>query len=150
MGISPQPAPQAVTATDRLIGTDSFEFVEFAGPDPQELRDFFTRMGCIHVATHKAKAVELWQQGEITYLLNAQSDSFAARYVKEHGASAPSMGWRVADAQMSLSQAVAQGEVEYTGTGKVLDVPAIVGIGGALIYFVDHNEDTSLTNWEYI
>ena len=44
---------------------------------------------------------------------------------------------------------MAQGAEEYKGDGKVLDVSAIMGIGGSLIYFVDQYYDTSPYNWEY-
>ena len=40
-------------------------------------------MGYTHVATHKTKAVELWKQGDITYVLNAEPNSFAARFVED-------------------------------------------------------------------
>ena len=33
--------------------------------------------------------MELWQQGDITYVLNAEPGSFAARFVEEHGPCAP-------------------------------------------------------------
>ena len=69
MGPFPHNAPQSVISTDNPAGTDGFEFVEFAHPNPQELRDLFTKMGYVHVATHKAKPVELWQQGDITYVI---------------------------------------------------------------------------------
>jgi 4-hydroxyphenylpyruvate dioxygenase len=46
------------------------------------------------------------------------------------------MGWRVVDAAQAFAHAVAMGAEPFTGA-KVLEVPAIVGIGGSLIYFVD-------------
>lgn len=149
MGPFPHDAPRSKVTDENPAGTDGFEFVEFAHPDPEELRALFARMGYTHVANHKTRAVELWQQGDITYVLNAEPDSFAARFVAEHGPSAPSMGWRVADAQHAFDRAVAKGAVPYTGYDKVLDVPAIMGIGGSLLYFVDQYYDTSPYNGEY-
>ncbi len=149
MGPFPHDAPKSKITAENPAGTDGFEFVEFASPEPQELRDLFTRMGYTHVANHKTQKIELWQQGDITYVLNADPGSFAAKFVEEHGPCAPSMGWRVVDAQQALEHAVANGAEEYTGDGKVLDVPAIMGIGGSLIYFVDQYYDTSPYNWEY-
>ncbi len=149
MGPFPHDAAKSKISDDNPAGTDGFEFVEFASPEPQELRDLFARMGYTHVANHKVKKIELWQQGDITYVLNADADSFAARFVEEHGPCAPAMGWRVVDAQQALAHAVSKGAEEYTGDGKVLDVPAIKGIGGSLIYFVDQYYDTSPFNWEY-
>ena len=47
------------------------------------------------------------------------------------------MAWRVVDAQVALQKALDYGAKEYSGPGKVLDVPAVYGIGGSLLYFVD-------------
>jgi 4-hydroxyphenylpyruvate dioxygenase len=149
MGPFPHNAPRAQITEHNPAGTDGFEFVEFAHPNPQELRDLFARMGYAHVANHKTKKIELWQQGDVTYLLNADPDSYAAKFVEEHGPCAPSMGWRVADAEHAFNYAVSKGAVPYTGSGKALDVPAIEGIGGSLIYFVDQYFDTSPYNDEF-
>ena len=149
MGPFPHDAPKSTTSAANPAGTDGFEFVEYASPNPEELREVFRKMGYAHVANHKTKGIELWQQGDITYVLTYDTDSFAARFVDLHGPCAPSMGWRVADAKAALAHAVAQGAQEYTGDGKVLDVPAIMGIGGSLLYLVDQYYDTSPYNWEY-
>ena len=137
MGPFPHSAPKAVISAENPAGTDGFEFVEFAHPEPQELRDLFARMGFQLTAHHKARAIELWQQGDVTYILNNDPESHAARFVAEHGPCAPSMGWRVVDAAHAYAHAVAKGATPYDGADKALDVPAIVGIGGSLIYFVD-------------
>ncbi len=137
MGPFPHDAPKATITADNPAGTDGFEFVEFAHPDPQVLRRAFARMGYVHTATHKTNPVELWQQGDITYVLNADSDSFAARFAADHGPCAPSMAWRVVDADHALRHAVSKGATAYTGPGKTMDRPAIMGIGGSLLYFVD-------------
>ncbi|MCV2881449.1 4-hydroxyphenylpyruvate dioxygenase [Actibacterium sp. XHP0104] len=149
MGPFPHDAPPAKISPENPAGTDGFEFVEFAHPEPDELRALFTQMGYIHVASHKTRAVELWQQGDISYLLNAQPGTHAARFIDQHGPCAPSMGWRVADAAHALRHAVDNGATEYTGPGKVMDVPAIVGIGGSLIYFIEGAHDTSPYNAEF-
>ncbi|MEM9797920.1 MAG: 4-hydroxyphenylpyruvate dioxygenase [Pseudomonadota bacterium] len=146
MGPFPHNAPYSEITDANPAGTDGFEFVEFAHDDPQVLRDIFTRHGYTHVATHKTKAVEVWQQGDITYLINAEPESHAARFVAEHGPCAPSMGWRVADAAHAFQHAVTRGAEPYEGDGKVMDVPAIVGIGGSLIYFIEDYRDTSPYN----
>ncbi|MFK7869941.1 MAG: 4-hydroxyphenylpyruvate dioxygenase [Roseobacter sp.] len=149
MGPFPHDAPKSTLSSDNPAGTDGFEFVEFAHPDPEELRALFARMGYAHVANHKSRQIELWQQGDITYVLNADPDSFAARFVAEHGPCAPAMAWRVVDAWHTFDRAVAMGAKPYEGPDKVLDVPAIYGIGGSLLYFVDQYYDTSPYNEEY-
>ena len=143
MGPFPHSAPKAVISADNPAGTDGFEFVEFAHPQPEELRALFARMGYALTARHKSRAVELWQQGDITYVLNAEPGSHAMRFVEEHGPCAAAMGWRVVDAAKAYAHAIAKGATAYDGPGKVLDVPAIVGIGGSLIYFIDQYGDAN-------
>ncbi|MEP5154191.1 4-hydroxyphenylpyruvate dioxygenase [Planktotalea sp.] len=149
MGPFPHDAPRATITHENPAGTDGFEFVEFAHPEPQELRDLFAKMGYTHTATHKTKAIELWQQGDITYIINAEAGSFGARFIEEHGPCAPSMGWRVVDAQHAFDHAVAKGATPYEGDDKTMDVPAIVGIGGSLIYFIENYWATSPYNEEF-
>lgn len=136
MGPFPHSAPRATISAANPAGTDGFEFVEFAHPQPEELRALFGRMGYSLTARHKTKDIELWQQGDITYVLNNHPGSHAMRFVAEHGPCAASMGWRVVDAAHAFAHAVKMGAEPFEGE-KVLEVPAIVGIGGSLIYFVD-------------
>ncbi|MBD3677636.1 MAG: 4-hydroxyphenylpyruvate dioxygenase [Rhodobacteraceae bacterium] len=149
MGPFPHDAPKATITAENPAGADGFEFVEFAHPEPEKLRELFAKMGYVHVANHKSKAIELWQQGDITYVLNAEPGSFAARFVEEHGPCAPSMAWRVVDAEHALKHAIAKGAEEYTGDDKTMNVPAIKGIGGSLIYFIDQYYETSPYNEEF-
>ncbi|GAA6209140.1 4-hydroxyphenylpyruvate dioxygenase [Cognatishimia sp. WU-CL00825] len=149
MGPFPHDAPRAEISSFNPAGTDGFEFVEFAHPEPQQLRDLFQRMGYAHTATHKTKDIELWQQGDVTYILNNEPDSFALRFVTEHGPCAPSMGWRVVDAQKAYAHAVSKGAEPYDADDKTLDWPAIKGIGGSLIYFTDQYYDSSPFNDEF-
>lgn len=137
MGPFPHSAPLAAISAENPAGTDGMEFVEFAHPEPEALRTVFHRMGFACVAHHRTRAIELWQQGDVTYILNDDPDSHARRFVADHGPCAPSMGWRVVDAGAALAHAVAQGAREYTGPGKALDLPALEGIGGSLIYLTD-------------
>lgn len=150
MGPFPHSAPKSVISAANPAGTDGFEFVEFAHPQPDELRALFGRMGYVPTARHKSKAIELWQQGDITYVLNAEPGSHAMRFVGEHGPCAPSMGWRVVDAARAHAHAVAKGATTYDGADKVMDAPAIVGIGGSLIYFIDRYYETSPYNDEFV
>ena len=149
MGPFPHDAPKAQITKANPAGTDGFEFVEFAHPDPQVLRDLFARMGYTHTATHKTKAIELWQQGDITYVLNDEPGSHARNFVEQHGPCAPSMAWRVVDAQHAFQHAVSKGATPYEGDDKTMDVPAIVGIGGSLLYFVEDYYETNPYNAEF-
>ena len=54
------------------------------------------------------------------------------------------MAWRVVDAKHAFDHAVSKGATPYEGDDKTLDVPAIVGIGGSLLYFIDTYGDEGL------
>ncbi len=137
MGPFPHDAPKATISEANPAGTDGFEFVEFAHPEPEKLERLFGQMGFVPVARHRNKDITLYRQGDINYLLNREPGGHAARFVGEHGPCAPAMAWRVVNAQHALRRAVDLGATEYTGPGKSLDVPAVIGIGGSLLYFVD-------------
>jgi 4-hydroxyphenylpyruvate dioxygenase len=121
------------------MGTDGFEFVEFTGPDIAHLEATFRSLGFAAVAQHRSKAVTLWRQGDINFLVNAEPDSFAQAFQKVHGPSACAMAFRVADAAQAYARAIALGAKPVTGkVGPMeLNIPAIEGIGGSLLYFVD-------------
>ena len=137
MGPFPHNAPPAAITPENPAGTDGFEFVEFAHPEPAELGRLFEQMGYVEVARHKTKNISVWRQGDVNYLVNAEPGSHAARFVEEHGPCAPSMAWRVVDAAKAFEHAVSKGAQPYEGDDKAIDAPAIVGIGGSLLYFID-------------
>lgn len=137
MGPFPHEAPPAKISESNPAGTDGFEFVEFTHSDPSVLRGLFSRMGYTEVARHRSKALSVFRQGDINYLVNAEPGSHATEFAAKHGPCAPAMAWRVVDARRAVNRAVSLGATEYTRPGKTLDLPAVIGIGGSLIYFVD-------------
>ncbi|MBU8542277.1 MULTISPECIES: 4-hydroxyphenylpyruvate dioxygenase [Roseomonadaceae] len=121
------------------MGTDGFEFVEFTGPDLPYLETLFARLGFSAVARHRSKAVTLWRQGDVNFILNAEPESFAQAFARVHGPCACAMAFRVADAAQAYQRAIALGAKPVQGRiGPMeLNIPAIEGIGGSLLYFVD-------------
>ncbi|QIG52459.1 4-hydroxyphenylpyruvate dioxygenase [Nordella sp. HKS 07] len=137
MGPYPHDAPPPEISADNPAGTDGFEFVEFAHPEPARLSELFRKFGFTPVARHRTENITVWRQGDINYILNAEPQSFGMKFVKQHGPCAPAMAWRVVDADHAYRHAVALGAEPYEGEDKTLHVPAIKGIGGSLLYFVD-------------
>ena len=78
MGPYPHDAPKAKIDDHNVAGTDGFEFVEFAHPNPAELETLFASMGYTPVAVHKSKDIVLYRQGRINYILNREPNSHAA------------------------------------------------------------------------
>jgi 4-hydroxyphenylpyruvate dioxygenase len=139
MGPYPHDSPPPEISPSNPMGTDGFEFVEFAHPDPTVLDQLFRKMGFEPVAKHRSKQVTLYRQGAINFIVNAEQDSFAQRFAQEHGPSAPAMAFRVVDARQAYERALSLGaRPAETRVGPMeLNIPAIQGIGGLQIYFVD-------------
>ena len=124
---------------DNPMGTDGFEFVEYAAPDPKAMGALFERLGFKAIARHRHKDVVLYRQGEINFIVNAEAHSFAQRFARLHGPSICAIAFRVADAKVAYERAVdlgAWGYAGHAGPGE-LNIPAIKGIGDSLIYFID-------------
>ncbi|MBA3896016.1 MAG: 4-hydroxyphenylpyruvate dioxygenase [Sphingomonadaceae bacterium] len=121
------------------LGLDGFEFVEFAAPEKGLLESAFGAMGFTCIARHRSKDVDLWRQGGINLIANYEPKSPAAYFAAEHGPSACGMGFRVRDARAAYDEALKRGaEPVETTTGPMeLRLPAIRGIGGAIIYLID-------------
>jgi 4-hydroxyphenylpyruvate dioxygenase len=134
---------KTILGLENPMGTDGFEFVEYTAPDPELLRDLFTKMGFPAVARHKRKNVTLHKQKDINFIINSEPGSYAADYAKAHGPSACAMAFRVKDARAAFDRAVKLGATPAkTDVGKgELDIPAIEGIGGSLLFFVDRYGD---------
>ena len=128
-----------VKTWDNPMGTAGFEFIEFAAPDPKAMGDVFQKMGFRPIAKHRHKQVTLYRQGQINFIINAEPDSFAQRFARQHGPSVCAIAFRVQDAASAYQRALqlgAWGFANQAGPGE-LNIPAIKGIGDSLIYLVD-------------
>ncbi len=134
------------------LGTDGFEFVEYTAPDTAELGRLFETMGFTLVARHRSKDVRLYRQGNINFIVNAEPNSLAQNFARQHGPSACAMAFRVKDAAYALRTAVAAGAKEVRGAiGPMeLNIPAIEGIGGSLIYLVDRYDSPTIYDIDFI
>ncbi|MFZ5442353.1 MAG: 4-hydroxyphenylpyruvate dioxygenase [Myxococcota bacterium] len=139
MSAHPLP-PQFVVSANNPCGLDGLDFVEFVSNEPAKLDALFKGFGFSKTMRHQSKPIDLYQQHDITFLVNREPNSFAASFGKLHGPSICSMGWRTKDAKKAHEAAVSRGarsrpEGDFLVDGKPL--PAIFGIGDSLIYFVD-------------
>ena len=137
---------------DNPMGTDGFEFVEYAAPDPELLRRLFASLGFPVTARHRSKDVTLHRQGDVNFIINAEPDSFAQRFAKQHGPCACAMAFRVKDAARALKRAVELGATAVSSpVGPMeLNIPAIEGIGGSLVYLVDRYGDKSIYDVDFL
>jgi len=134
-----RPAGAGAPAWENPMGTDGFEFIEYAAPDPRLMGELFERMGFKPIARHRHKNVLLYRQGGINFIVNAEPDSFAQRFARLHGPSICAIAFRVQDAKTAYERAIGLGAWGYAGVAGPgeLNIPAIKGIGDSLIYLVD-------------
>jgi len=134
------------------IGTDGFEFVEYTAPDVAQLHRLFERMGFRAVARHRAKAVTLYRQGEVNFIVNAEPESHGSRFARAHGPSACAMAFRVKDAAYAYKKLLELGAKPFQNqVGPMeLNIPALEGIGGSVIYLVDRYGDRSIYDVDFV
>ncbi len=65
MGPFPHDAPAATISAANPMGTDGFEFVEYAHPQPEQLHALFRLMGYVPVARHRTRKITVYRQGDI-------------------------------------------------------------------------------------
>jgi 4-hydroxyphenylpyruvate dioxygenase len=122
------------------VGTDGFDFLEYTTNDPKKLISQFESMGMNPVSKHTSCDVVMYQQGDIRFIINTVKGSMANQFSNEHGACVSAMGFKVKDAAFAHKHAVQNGAKPYAPTTDkmIYDMPAIYGVGGSLIYFVDY------------
>ena len=127
------------TPWDNPMGTDGFEFVEYCAENTDALKRLFTGLGFEAMAQHKTKDVTLYRQGGINFIVNSEPSSFSRAFAMLHGPSICAVGLRFNDAEAAYRRALELGaEPWHTKVGdSELNIPAIKGVGGSLIYFVD-------------
>lgn len=133
------------------MGTDGFEFIEYAAPDPKALAAVFERMGFAAVAKHRHKDVALYQQGDVNFVINAEANSFAQSFARVHGPSICAIAFRVNDAARAYQRAIelgAWGVAAQPGPME-LAIPAIKGIGDSLIYLVDRYGEQTIYDVDF-
>ncbi|HEY8698257.1 MAG TPA: 4-hydroxyphenylpyruvate dioxygenase [Rhizomicrobium sp.] len=137
---------------DNPIGTDGFEFVEYTAPDVGQLHTLFEQMGFRAVGRHRSKAVTLYRQGETSFIVNAEPESHGARFAQAHGPSACAMAFRVKDAAAAYKKLIGLGAKPFQNqVGPMeLNIPAIEGIGGSVIYLVDRYGERSIYDVDFV
>lgn len=109
-------------------------------------------MGFTLKAKHRSKNVFLYQQGDINFILNQEPDSFAQSFARVHGPSACAMAFRVENAAYAYDRALKLGAKPAAGSvGPMeLNIPAIEGIGGSRLYFVDRYKESTIYDIDFV
>ena len=137
---APVRAPAAARSRSRGVS-----FIEFSADDHDapRLEGLLAGLGFRRAGQHRSKAVTRWRQGDINLVVNREKEGFAHSFNLVHGSAVCALGLGVDDAAATFEratllldapfhQAVAPGE---------LDIPAVRGVGGSLLYFLDQTSD---------
>lgn len=121
------------------------EFIEFALDEEtaHELANLFAALGFRQTGTHLSKSVTRWSQGAINLVLNTEKDGFAQSHAIMHGPGVCAIGLRVADVGQAMARAreLRIPSFEQPVAPGEMHIPAIRGVGGALIYFTEPKGD---------
>jgi 4-hydroxyphenylpyruvate dioxygenase len=140
----PDVAPK-VPALPPRVAVKGVSFVEFTADETEAetLRAMLGKLGFARTGRHKTKSVERFSQGNINIVVNTEREGLAHAAYVTHGTSAYAMGLLVEDAQATLMRAQALGAQPFAqrvGPGE-LSIPAVRGVGGGVIYFLDDHSD---------
>jgi 4-hydroxyphenylpyruvate dioxygenase len=130
------------------------EFIEFAANETEvrQLEQLFTALGFHRAGRHKTKDVTRWQQNGVNFLINSEPDSFARAYDSVHGASVCALGMSVENVTTTLQRAAALQIGQFSqpiGPGE-MQIPAIVGVGGSLIYFMEAGSEGDVWDTDFL
>lgn len=146
----PDIALYAPSMPPRIVSS-GIEFIEFTtDTDAAEtLEQLLAVLGFAKAGQHVSKQVQLWRQGDINILINTEENGFAHSAYLMHGTSVCDIGIRVEDATATATRAGVLGAELFSQPSipGELDIPAIKGVGGGVIHFIDDKSDLARL-WE--
>ncbi|MCB2100712.1 MAG: sugar phosphate isomerase/epimerase and 4-hydroxyphenylpyruvate domain-containing protein, partial [Rhodobacterales bacterium] len=129
------------------VGVDGVAFVEFTAgtQDVEPLSAVLGQMGFQRSAKHINKRVEIWKHGAARVVLNTETTGYAHAAYLTHGTSVCDIGLSVADAEAAMRRAAALGAPVFRQAvgPRELEIPAIRGVGGSVLHFVDQGPELS-------
>ncbi|WP_166432799.1 4-hydroxyphenylpyruvate dioxygenase [Luteimonas yindakuii] len=142
-----------VTTFENPMGINGFEFVEFAAPAgrAESMRTYLGQLGFTAIAKHRTRAITLFRQGTINFLLNEEPESFASDFAATHGPSACGFAIRFQRPPAEvLEHVLAQGgeKADHKPETGAVDFPAIKGIGDCMLYLIDDNSSNVYADYE--
>jgi 4-hydroxyphenylpyruvate dioxygenase len=116
-------------------------FIEFAVNEAKrdDLAALFGQLGFRRTGSHRSKDVERWSQGHVELVINCEPDGFAHSHYLTHGPGVCAIAVDVDNAATTMARAEAlKARTFYSPVGPgELEIPAIRGVGGSLLYFLE-------------
>ncbi|MGI4801794.1 MAG: bifunctional sugar phosphate isomerase/epimerase/4-hydroxyphenylpyruvate dioxygenase family protein [Janthinobacterium lividum] len=131
---------------------DGIEFLEFAVDvaTREALATWLRHLGFALAGRHRTKNVELYRQGRVNFVLNAEQDSAASEHFQHHGPSVCAMALQVDDPARAVLRArtlLIPDWRERVGAGEA-QIPAVRSPDGTLIYLVGRDQDFWAADFE--
>jgi 4-hydroxyphenylpyruvate dioxygenase len=124
---------------------EGVSFIEFSADDADapRLEGLLAGLGFRRAGRHRSKAVTRWCQGGINLVVNREKEGFAHSFNIVHGSAVCALGLAVDDAAATFERATLLLDAPFrqaVGPGE-LDIPAVRGVGGSLVYFLDSTSE---------
>lgn len=145
-----EPLQDALSDEANPLGLDGIEFVEYATSRPQAVGQVLEMMGFRPVARHRSREILLYRQGGLNIVVNAHPNDGATAGSETPAIAA--MALRVRDARAAYRYVLERGgwEVPTHPEAMELNIPAIHGVGGSRIYFVDRWREFSIYDVDFV
>ena len=142
---------EVASGTANPIGFDGIEFIEFATSRPQALGGVLEQMGFHLAARHRSREVEVYRQGPMNLIVNAQPADVPRTVEPVERPVISAFAVRVRDADYAFRRALDLGawEIPVRARAMELNIPAIHGVGESLIYFVDRYDEFSIYDIDF-
>mgnify|MGYP001028056307 FL=1 len=142
---------EAIPEPQNPLGVDGIEFIEFATSRPQALGGVLETFGFRPIARHRSREVELYRQGTMNIIVNAQPADVPRTVMPTERPVISAFAVRVRDAQYAYRRAIELGawEIPVRAQAMEINVPAIHGVGESLIYFVDRYDEFSIYDVDF-
>src|SRR3981189_1016547 len=139
--LAQSPAKASATRLQPKAQSRGVGFVEFAVDEAKarDLSALFSQLGFRKTGSHRSKDVGRWSQGNIELVINCEPDGFAHSHYITHGPGVCAIAIDVGDAGKTMKRAEALNAHTFyqpVGPGE-LEIPAIRGVGGSLLYFLE-------------
>lgn len=120
------------------LSIEGLSFVELVSPTPSAVEVLLDELGFSRTHAHRDREVDLYCQNDVRILLSREHGTHAHGFAEAHGPAVSAIGLQVENAPLAAELAVRLGaEGLPHGLATSLEAPAVIGMGGSLIYFLE-------------
>jgi len=143
---------EALGAQPNPLGLAGIEFIEYMTSRPQALGQLLEAMGFRPVGRHRSREVLLYRQGTMNVVINAHAGVRPNSLQPTETPVIAAVALRVRDAAAAYRRALDRGAWAVPVQVEVMElhIPAVHGVGGSRIYFVDRTEAFSIWDVDFV